>query len=147
MASPDQLSPPPAVLLVEDNPDDAHLLELEFEDAGIGNELVVVGDGDVALRYLRRAQPFQDAGIPGLVLLDLHLPKVDGHEVLEAVDSDPELGGIPIVVVSVPTELEWVSREYGHVIEGVLPKPVTIPDLTVLVAGIAGLGPSFLVRT
>ncbi len=146
MVPPDHPSASPAVLLVEDNPDDAHLLELEFEDAGIGNELVVVGDGDVALRYLRRLDPFEDVALPGLVLLDLHLPKVDGHEVLQIVDGDPALGGIPIVVVSVPTELEWVSREYGHVIAGVLPKPVTIQELTVLVAGIEGLGSSFLVR-
>lgn len=140
-------SPPtPAVLLVEDNPDDVHLLELEFEDEGIGNELVVVGDGDLALRYLRRADPFEGVTRPGLVLLDLHLPKIDGHEVLDAVRGDPGLGDIPIVVVSVPTELEWVDREYGNVISGVLPKPVTVQELDVLIAGTDGLGPGFLVR-
>jgi CheY-like chemotaxis protein len=134
------------IVLVEDNPDDAHLTMIEFEDARVANEVVLLEDGEQAVHYLRREAPYADAGRPGLILLDLHLPKIDGHEVLQMVDGDDDLRTIPIIVVSVPTELTWVVEQFGHLIAGVLAKPILIDPLLELLASVEGLGASFLQR-
>lgn len=133
------------IVLVEDNPDDAHLALIELEDAGVRNQIVLLDDGEQALRYLRAQDPFTGTAPPGLILLDLHLPKLDGHEVLQAIDADPTIARVPIVVVSVPTELTWVQEEYGHLIAGTLPKPILIDPLLETLASIDGLGTGFLV--
>lgn len=132
----------PEILLVEDNPDDALLTRIEFEDAGLANPLIVVEDGQDALDYLRRTGQYSQATTPRLVLLDLHLPRVDGAEVLEEVEADPALQLIPIVVVSAPTELDWVVARFSDVITGVLAKPIEAPALVQLIA--ARLGPDVL---
>lgn len=143
MAQPhEQLS---TILLVEDNPDDAYLAMIEFEDAGVRNEVVLLEDGEQTLRYLRGEAPYVGAPTPGLVLLDLHLPKIDGHEVLQEIDGDTGLQRIPIVVVSVPTELAWAQEQFGHLLSGVLPKPILIDPLREVLASIEGLGAGFLV--
>jgi CheY-like chemotaxis protein len=134
------------IVLVEDNPDDAHLALIEFEDAGVVNEIVVLEDGEQIVRYLRREGAYADAPRPGLVLLDLHLPKIDGHEVLQLVDADDDLRSIPIIVVSVPTELTWFVEQFSHLVAGVLPKPIMIEPLLELIESIEGLGESFLTR-
>ena len=146
MSSPAPTDPPSTILLVEDNPDDAFLAMIELEDAGVTNEIVLLDDGEQALRYLRAEPPYASATRPGLVLLDLHLPKIDGHEVLQQVDLDTALQRIPIVVVSVPTELVWAQEEFGHLISGVLPKPILIDPLLATLDGIDGLGSRFLLR-
>jgi CheY-like chemotaxis protein len=134
------------ILLVEDNPDDAFLLTLEFEDAGVRNEVVVLEDGERALHYLSRSHPYEEAPTPGLVLLDLHLPRLDGHEVLAAVDADALMRSIPIIVISVPTELAWVQDQFGHLLAGVLAKPVLVDPLCEVLDAIDGLGSGFLLR-
>jgi CheY-like chemotaxis protein len=138
---------PSSILLVEDNPDDSHLAMIEFEDAGVTNEVILLEDGEQAVQYLRRRPPFVEAARPGLVLLDLHLPRLDGHEVLQDIESEPGLRSIPIIVVSVPTELTWVQEEYGHVIAGVLPKPILIDPLCEVLDRIEHLGAGFLRRS
>ena len=134
------------IVMVEDNPDDVHLAMIEFEDAGVANEVVLLEDGEQIVRYLRREPPYADAEVPGLVLLDLHLPKIDGHEVLQMVVDEPSLQSIPIIVVSVPTELTWVVEQFDQVIAGVLPKPILIDPLLDLLGSIDALGRSFLLR-
>jgi CheY-like chemotaxis protein len=139
------LDPPSStILLVEDNPDDAHLAMIEFEDAGVRNEIVLLDDGDQAVRYLRCTEPYTSATAPGLVLLDLHLPKIEGHEVVQLVHDDPALRAIPIVVVSVPTELTWVEEQFSHAIAGTLAKPILIEPLCEVLDAIDGLGRGFL---
>jgi CheY-like chemotaxis protein len=134
------------ILLVEDNPDDANLAMIEFEDAGVRNEIVLLDDGDQAIRYLRCHPPYEEAGRPGLVLLDLHLPKLEGHEVLQLVQADAELCTIPIIVVSVPTELAWVQEQFGDAIAGTLAKPILVDPLGDVLAEIDALGRDFLLH-
>jgi len=135
------------ILLVEDNPDDAFLATIEFEDAGVRNEVVHLEDGEQALAYLRKVEPYAEALTPGLVLLDLHLPRLDGHEVLTVIDGDAELRRIPIVVVSVPTELGWAQEQFGHLLAGVLSKPVLVDPLCAVLDAVEGLGADFLLRS
>jgi CheY-like chemotaxis protein len=134
------------ILLVEDNPDDANLAMIEFEDAGVRNEIVLLDDGDQAIRYLRGADPYLGAPRPGLVLLDLHLPKLEGHEVLQLVQADDGLRTIPIIVVSVPTELAWVEEQFSHAIAGTLAKPILVDPLLEVLDGVDALGQDFLLR-
>jgi CheY-like chemotaxis protein len=140
VTSPDASS---TILLVEDNPDDANLAMIEFEDAGVKNDIVLLEDGEQAIRYLRRDGSYVGAVRPGLVLLDLHLPKLDGHEVLQMVRREPEIATLAIVVVSVPSELVWAQDQFGEAIDGVLPKPILIDPLRAVLDEI-GLGAGFL---
>ena len=91
------------ILLVEDNQDDEELAVLAFERSRIANEMVVVRDGQEALDYLFHHGAYADAAQfpkPDLILLDLNLPKRDGREVLKVVKESPEVGDVPVVIVS-----------------------------------------------
>src|SRR5689334_2036754 len=88
------------ILLVEDNPGDIRLAQETLRDYRMQNKLHVVRDGDDAIKYLRREGPFADAGRPDMILLDINLPKVDGTEVLDELQSDPSLADIPVVILT-----------------------------------------------
>ena len=103
---------PARILLVEDNPGDVILVRRSMADSGVEHELDVVEDGAEALAYLRREAPYQDVTRPDLVLLDLNLPRVDGHQVLATVKADPELVAIPVVVLTSSSADADVRRAY-----------------------------------
>jgi CheY-like chemotaxis protein len=88
------------VLLVEDDDGDVMLTREAFEVYKIHNNLHVVNDGEAALQFLRREGEYAAAPRPGLILLDLNLPRRDGREVLAELKQDPELGLIPVVVLT-----------------------------------------------
>ena len=88
------------VLLVEDNDADATLLIDMFRDAGFRGALRWVQDGVAALDYLRQSGPYAGVRRPSVVLLDLGLPQLDGHEVLRQLRRDPEPCTIPVIVLS-----------------------------------------------
>src|ERR1700742_2805883 len=99
----DPTAAPPAlidVLLVEDDPGDVLMTREAFEHHKLRNQLHVVSDGVEALSFLRREGEHADAPRPGLVLLDLNLPRKDGREVLEEVKRDESLRSIPVVVLT-----------------------------------------------
>src|SRR3990172_6278848 len=85
---------PLQVLLVEDNPDDVEIIRWLFEKSRLAHELHVVGDGQEALDFLFQETP------PDIILLDLYLPKKDGHEVLAELKGHPDLRVIPILVLT-----------------------------------------------
>lgn len=91
------------VLLVEDDPEDVEITQRAFEKARITNPLYVVRDGQEAMEFLRHTGRYADAGQdapkPGLILLDLNLPRLDGREVLKLTKEDADLHRIPIVVL------------------------------------------------
>ncbi len=91
---------PVQVLLVEDNPEDVTLLEKILENSQYPVRLNVVQDGVEALAYLRRQGPYRDSPPPGLILLDLILPRKSGHEVLEEMQRSMVLRSIPTVVLT-----------------------------------------------
>ncbi|HEY1487888.1 MAG TPA: response regulator, partial [Micromonosporaceae bacterium] len=100
------------VLLVEDDPGDVLMTREAFEHHKLANKLHVVTDGVEAVKFLRREAPYQDAPRPGLVLLDLNLPRKDGREVLADIKSDPDLCDIPIVVLTTSAAEEDILRSY-----------------------------------
>jgi CheY-like chemotaxis protein len=94
---------PLAVLCAEDDPDDRLLAELAHRESGAVNPLVFVADGEEALDYLRRAGRHAnrtDTPQPGIVLLDLNMPGIDGRETLRIIRADPRLRRIPVVILT-----------------------------------------------
>lgn len=100
------------ILLVEDNPGDVRLVREAFREGRMRHRLDVVGDGVEALAYLRRAGAYGTAPRPDLILLDLNIPRKNGHEVLREVKGDPSLRRIPVVVFSSSNAQDDVTRCY-----------------------------------
>jgi CheY-like chemotaxis protein len=122
---------PAPILLVEDSTADIELTRIAFEDGGVVNDLVVVQDGTDALTYLRGESPYVDAPRPALILLDLHLPRMDGREVIEAMGADPELAAIAVVALADPHDADLAAIHDRCL--GVMPKPVDVERLAELV--------------
>jgi CheY-like chemotaxis protein len=112
------------VLLVEDDPGDVLMTQEAFEHHKLRNQLHVVSDGVEALAFLRREGEFADAPRPGLILLDLNLPRKDGREVLEEVKNDASLRSIPIVVLTTSQAEEDILRSYNLHANAYVAKPV-----------------------
>ncbi|GHH31412.1 response regulator [Lentzea cavernae] len=112
------------VLLVEDDPGDALMTQEAFEHHKIRNSLHIVKDGVEALEFLRREGQYANAPRPGLILLDLNLPRKDGREVLSEVKADAELRSIPVVVLTTSEAEEDVLRSYSLYANAYVTKPV-----------------------
>lgn len=110
-------SPTVDILLVEDNGGDIRLTQEALKESAIATRLHVVRDGLQAMQYLRREPPFEDAGVPDIILLDLNLPRRDGRQVLNDIKSDPRLQHIPVLVLSssrAPQDVMEVYRMHGN---------------------------------
>ncbi len=103
------------ILLVEDEPADAHLTRMAFEEAGVTVDLHHVSHGLEALDFLYRRPPYMEAPRPALILLDLNMPRMNGYEFLDALRGDATLADIPVVVLTtsdVERDLE-ATRDRG----------------------------------
>lgn len=116
-------------LLVEDDNDHAYLIRRSLEQNGILSRISHVTDGRQAMAYLRHEGPFADAERPDVILLDLKLPIMDGHEVLRAVKSDANLKTIPIVVLTTSNADQDLARAYAENVNSYLVKPVNFDQL------------------
>jgi two-component system, chemotaxis family, response regulator Rcp1 len=115
---------PIEILLIEDNPADVRLTEEAFLEGRVSNHLTVAGDGEEALRILRREGQYADHRRPDLILLDLNLPKLDGRDVLAALKSDPDLRRIPVIVLTTSSAREDIEHTYGLHANCYITKPV-----------------------
>jgi two-component system response regulator len=134
-----------AILLVEDNPDDQVLLKRAMKKNHLANEIVVANDGVEALDYLFGTGAFEsrDTSLqPELVLLDLKLPKMDGHDVLRAMRADPRTKYIPVVVLTSSVEEADMIRSYDLGANSFVQKPI---DFEEFVEAAAKLGLYWLV--
>jgi CheY-like chemotaxis protein len=112
------------VLLVEDDDGDVLMTREAFEHYKIRNRLHVVGDGEQALQFLRRAGQYADAPRPGLILLDVNLPRRSGLEVLAELKQDPDLLVIPVVMLTTSRAEEDIVRSYALHANAFVSKPV-----------------------
>ena len=112
------------VLLVEDDPGDVLMTREAFEHYKLRNVLHVVTDGEQALQFLRRTGGYADAPRPGLILLDLNLPRLDGLEVLAELKADPVLKVIPVVILTTSQAQQDVLRSYALHANAYVSKPV-----------------------
>jgi CheY-like chemotaxis protein len=118
------------ILLAEDNANDAELTMAALREHRLANEIVVVRDGAAALDYLYERGEFhgRPTGPPGLLLLDLKMPKVDGLEVLQAVKGDPVLKFVPVVILTSSREEADMVRSYSLGVNAYVVKPVVFED-------------------
>jgi CheY-like chemotaxis protein len=125
---------PLTILLVEDDNAHAEIVRRNFEGFRVANRLVRVEDGQAALDYLfhEGAYAATPPARPGLILLDLRLPKVDGIEVLRRIKSNPDLSRIPVVVLTTSSAETDVVRAYDCHANSYLVKPVEFPKFVSL---------------
>lgn len=112
------------ILLAEDNPDHVELTLDALENNGVLNTVHVVSDGQAALDFLNKHGEYKDAPRPGLILLDINLPKISGLEVLKQVKSDPSLKTIPVVMLTTSGNDRDIQASYGNGANSYIVKPV-----------------------
>src|SRR5579884_2193928 len=123
------------ILLVEDNPADARITVEAFRDAKTSVKIHTVGDGEEALRLLRRESP-RAHRLPDLVVLDLNLPRISGHEVLKAIRADEKLKSIPVIVISSSDNPADVRRAYANQASVYLRKPLDLDHYFTMIGAI-----------
>lgn len=126
---------PIVILMADDDPDDLLLAREAFEESRLANDLRTVMDGEELLDYLLRRGKYTDAAeapMPGLILLDLNMPKMDGREALREIKSHPTLRRIPVVVLTTSKAEEDILRTYDIGANSFITKPVTFDALVEL---------------
>ena len=115
-----------SILLIEDNPDDVELTLHAIKKNNIANPVEVLRDGQEALDYLFYKGKYSDSThpLPGLILLDLKLPKVDGVEILRNIKTDRELKLIPVIVLTSSKEDRDVTKSYNLGLNSYIRKPI-----------------------
>jgi chemotaxis family two-component system response regulator Rcp1 len=127
---------PIEILLVEDNPGDARLAAEALKENKVRNNLYHVKDGVEAMRFLRRQAEYADAPLPDLVLLDLNLPRKDGHEVLKEMKGDAKLRLIPVVVLTTSAAERDLIKSYNLHANAYVVKPMSLDQFVEVVQGI-----------
>ena len=124
------------ILLVEDNPGDADLAREALEGGKLKNRLFVVGDGEAAMDFLYQAGAYADVPRPGLILLDLNLPRKDGREVLADIKAHKDLKRIPVVILTTSQSEEDVLKSYNLHANCFITKPIDLNQFIKVVRSI-----------
>ena len=123
---------PITILVADDDPDDRMMIEEAFEENRVVNAVDFVEDGEQLMAYLRREGDFAhlaDRPYPGIILLDLNMPRKDGREALKELKADPDLCRIPVVVLTTSQAEEDIVRTYGLGVSSFVTKPVSFEGL------------------
>ena len=123
---------PVMILMADDDPDDCMLAREALAESRLDNQLHCVEDGEELMDYLYHRGKYQEPGSaprPGLILLDLNMPKKDGREVLRELKADPELRQIPVLVLTTSKAEEDIHRSYYLGANSYITKPVTFSSL------------------
>ena len=123
---------PLPILMAEDDEDDRLLAQDAFMESRLANPLFFVNDGEELLDYLYHRGRYvskEQFPLPGLILLDLNMPRKDGREALKEIKSDANLQRIPIVVLTTSREEEDILRSYSLGVSSFITKPVTFDQL------------------
>ena len=124
MGIPKEACRPIEILMVEDNPGDVRLTVEALKEGKVRNQLHIAKDGMEAMDFLHRRGNYSDVPRPDLILLDLNLPKKDGHEVLAEIKEDPELKRIPVVVLTGSKAGDDILKTYNRHANCYITKPV-----------------------
>jgi two-component system response regulator len=123
---------PITILMADDDPDDRQMTKEAFAESHLANDLRFVHDGEELMDYLHRRGKYADPASsprPGLILLDLNMPKKDGREALGEIKSDPRLRTIRVVVLTTSKAEEDIIRSYNLSAASYITKPVTFDGL------------------
>lgn len=126
---------PIAILIAEDDIDDQMMIREAFEENRLSNQIFFVNDGEELMDYLNCKGKYTTAEKcprPGLILLDLNMPKKDGREALKDIKSNPALRSIPVVVLTTSKAEEDIVRTYNLGVNSFITKPVTFESLVEL---------------
>jgi CheY-like chemotaxis protein len=131
--TPERINKPVTILMADDDEDDRDLTREALQNSRLANEMRFVVDGQDLLDYLRRegrwSGPEVDAPRPGIILLDLNMPKKDGREALAEIKADHGLRSIPVVVLTTSKSEEDIFRTYDLGVSSFITKPVTFAGL------------------
>jgi CheY-like chemotaxis protein len=126
---------PITILYADDDAEDRMLVKEAWDESHVANEMVFVEDGEELMDYLHRRGKYTvlaETRLPGLILLDLNMPRKDGREALKEIKSDPVLRSIPIVVLTTSKAEEDIFRAYDLGVNSFIVKPVTFQSLVEL---------------
>lgn len=116
------------ILLIEDNLGDIFLLEEAFEEVEMANSIESIRNGEEALKYLFKEPPYENTITPDLILLDINLPRKNGHEILVKIKEDPRLKKIPVIMLSTSTNHDDVMKAYKNMANCFISKPLEIEE-------------------
>ena len=132
---------PLTILMADDDEDDRLLTANALERSRLINQMKFVTDGDDLMQYLRNEGVYADGGVPaprpGLILLDLNMPKKDGREALAEIKGDPALRRIPVVVLTTSSAEEDIVRSYDLGVNSFISKPVTFEGFAAVMQTLA----------
>ncbi len=123
---------PITILMADDDEDDKRLTQEALEEGRLINDVRFVSNGEELMDYLRRVGKFAPPAVtprPGLILLDLNMPRKDGRTVLKEIKSDPDLRQIPVVVLTTSKADEDIFKSYDLGVNSYIVKPVTFEAL------------------
>jgi two-component system response regulator len=123
---------PITILMADDDADDRLMTKEAFEESRLANDLRFVEDGEELIDYLKRRGKYADPASsprPGLILLDLNMPRKDGREALAELKADPELKRIRVIIMTTSKAEEDILRTYNLSAASYITKPVTFDGL------------------
>jgi two-component system response regulator len=127
---------PPLVLVAEDSVHDRIIIEEAFREVGIAVRLHFVEDGEELLEYLTRRGRYSGgdaAPWPSVVLLDINMPKVNGHEAMRAIRADPLMRDLPVIALSTSDSPKQIAQAYAVGVNSFLTKPARFPAFVELI--------------
>jgi CheY-like chemotaxis protein len=124
------------ILLVEDNEGDILLTTEALSEGKVSNTISIVKDGWEAMQYLERNEKYRNELPPDLILLDVNLPKMNGHEVLKQIKSNDSLKHIPVIMLTTSSSEKDIWSSYQNYVNCYITKPVEVDDFINVVASI-----------
>ncbi|NBC27226.1 MAG: response regulator [Bacteroidetes bacterium] len=119
---------PVHILLVEDNEGDIMLIEEAFDEAKLLNRMTILKDGEKAIRFLKNEEEFTEEDQPDLIILDVNLPRRNGHEVLEFIKKESDLSVIPVIMLTTSSSDDDITKSYKNHANCYITKPVEVED-------------------
>ena len=120
------------ILVADDDADDRMLIEEAFDESEIGNQIEFVKDGEELLEYLRCQGDYEGRSAerdPGIILLDLNMPRKDGRVALKEIKEDPKLCHIPVIILTTSNADEDIAKTYQLGVSSFITKPKSFDDL------------------
>jgi len=130
------VSKPITILMADDDQDDCEMAREAITESRIANPFVCVSDGQELLDYLHQREPYGAVDLPGLVLLDLNMPRIEGRQALLEMKADPKLRHIPVVVLTTSSQEEDIFDIYQLGASSFITKPVTFEGLVAVMMGL-----------
>lgn len=127
------------ILVADDDMDDCQMIRDALQESHVLNDVHFVHDGEELLSYLNHKEKYEDEKkypLPGLILLDLNMPKKDGREALKEIKNNPELRQIPVVVLTTSQAEEDIYRTYNLGVNSFITKPVVFTSLVEVMTGL-----------